>query len=484
MEDEKKEEPDLAQDLIINGKYKIQYKLGKGGFGKVYLVKNINDDKKYALKVLLKKKNSEKNKKDFKNEITILKCLYKYNHSYILKLYDEGQFITEDKIERLYFVVDYAEKGDLLHYIKVNGGLGEKFGKILFKKILEGIQFCHNCNVCHFDIKVPNILLDDKFNPIIIDFGLSKIIAYKGELRDYKGTRGTEQIMCPQMFEKGKVYYGIDADIFALGVLLFYLVLGKPCFDNAKSQRYKNIKSKNYKLFWNTIIHADELSDEFKNLFVRMVAYIPEERPRIKNILLEDPWLNELNKKNPEEYKKLETDYIKFMTELEEKIKIMNQSEIQAPKKDEGEVNYLTRSILFDGKKKFFVNLKPKKIKDKRNYKYCIKIKGYINENDFMNSLVDKIKKTYENKCLLNTSEEKLKFNITFIKEYDEDENDNNEEEEEDEDNSRDCIMKVKLYDSGMNEYLLGFEKIQGDLVEFYENFLKIKEIIKTMFNK
>ena len=284
------------------------------------------------------------------------------------------------------------------------------------------------------------------------------------------------------MFEKGKAYYGVDADIFALGVLLFYIVLGKSCFDNAKSQSYKNIKDKNYNFFWNTIIHADELSKEFKNLFVRMVAYNPEERPRIEKILLEDPWLNELNK-NPEEYKKLEKEYIDFMTKLEEKIKIMNQPEIQPPKKDEGEEKQITRSILFDTKKKYFVNLKPKKIKDKRNYKYCIKIKGYINENDFMNSLVDKIKKTYKNNCLLNTNEEKLKFNITFIKEYNEEENDNNEEEE-DEDNSRDCIMKVKLYDNGMNEYLLCFEKSQGDLVEFYENFLKIKEIIKSMFNK
>ena len=63
MKEEKKEEPDLDKDLIINGKYKIQYKLGKGGFGKVYLVKNIIDDKNYALKVLLKKKIQKKIRK-------------------------------------------------------------------------------------------------------------------------------------------------------------------------------------------------------------------------------------------------------------------------------------------------------------------------------------------------------------------------------------------------------------------------------------
>ena len=113
MEEEKKEEPDLDKELVINEKYKILYRLGKGGFSKVYLVKNIHDNKKYAMKVLLQKRNSEKNKNNFQKEINLLKDLYKLNNSYILKLYDEGKFISEDQIERLYFVVDYAEKGDL-----------------------------------------------------------------------------------------------------------------------------------------------------------------------------------------------------------------------------------------------------------------------------------------------------------------------------------------------------------------------------------
>ena len=141
MEEEKKEKLDLYIGIVINGKYEIQKRLGKGGFGDVYLVQDINDGKKYALKIMLENKNSKGNKNRFKNEIEILKGLYELNPSYILKLYDEGEFITKNKVERLYFVVDYAEKGDLCPYICINGGLGEYYGKILFKKILEGIQF-------------------------------------------------------------------------------------------------------------------------------------------------------------------------------------------------------------------------------------------------------------------------------------------------------------------------------------------------------
>jgi MAP/microtubule affinity-regulating kinase len=254
----KDEEPDLDKDFIINNIYKIQYEMGKGGYGKVYLVQNIKDGKNYALKVLLAKKDKEKHKQDFLKEINTiqelkneLKKLNKLNESYILNIYNFGKFITNDKIERLYFVMDYAEQEDLLHYTTVNGGLGEEFGKILFKKILERIQFCHNCNYCHFDIKVSNILLDNNFKPIVIDFGFSQQLKYsdKEELIPYKGIRGTPNIMCPQMFEKEKTYNGIDADIFALGVLLFHLVFGLPCFSSAKGHSYQYIKKKIMMIF-------------------------------------------------------------------------------------------------------------------------------------------------------------------------------------------------------------------------------------------
>ena len=117
-----------------------------------------------------------------------------------------------------------------------------------------------------------------------------------------------------------------------------------------------------------------------------------------------------------------------------------------------------------------------------------------------MNSLIKEINKLYDNKCYINTDKEKLKFKITFINE----DNDDDEEEEEGEkageekykkeedeednveekkkkNNIRDCIMKVKLYDCGNDEYLLCFEKNQGNLEEFYDNFLKIKEMISKV---
>ena len=88
-----------------------------------------------------------------------------YSHNFLNMIYDSGVLLTKNNLTTNYFIVDYAEKGDLHLYLKnSNGGFGEKYAKILFKKILEGIQFCHEKNICHFDIKVANILLDEKSN--------------------------------------------------------------------------------------------------------------------------------------------------------------------------------------------------------------------------------------------------------------------------------------------------------------------------------
>ena len=188
----------LYKNLVINEKYIIKDKIGQGGYGKIYLLRGKEDKKKYALKVLSEEKNSEKNLKEFQYEIEILKKLYKMNNSYVLKLYDSGIFFTNDKMKRNYFVVDYAEKEDLLHYIKnVKNGFGEDYTKIIFKKILEGMKYCHSENICHLDLKDANILLDDKYNPIINDFGLSQnIYDQDGQINKMTGKIGTPYIRC------------------------------------------------------------------------------------------------------------------------------------------------------------------------------------------------------------------------------------------------------------------------------------------------
>ena len=243
----------------------------------------------------------------------------------------------------------------------------------------------------------------------------------------------------------------------------------------------KYSKDKEHKKFWD---NYGKLTEDFKNLFAKMVTYNPEERPKIEDILENDPWIKTLNILDPQKYEDLVNRYIASMQEISPKIKTANQPEIQAHNEEKNVNEHKTKGVSNKTMEKYFVNLKPKKVKEKRMYKYCIKIKGYFNENDFMNSLVNEINELDEINWDIQTCKNDLKFQITINFENFDEEEENNEGEER-ENNIRDCIMKVKLLISGEDEYLLVFEKKQGDLEVFYKAFLKIKEIVltKSLFN-
>ena len=191
------------------------------------------------------------------------------------------------------------------------------------------------------------------------------------------------------MFEEGKTYNGIDADIFSLGVLLYQLVTSGRGFLHVNRNSYINIKNEKYEEYWGKNFRSDELSDEFKQLFVRMVAYEPSKRPRIKDIL-KDSWLDEINnllKNNKEEYEKLEQEYIDYMAKIENKVKKENEDSYEIkPENEENQKKSDTRG--FDDKEQIFdESMEPKKLKENKKLKYFLKIKGYINPINFMSSL-------------------------------------------------------------------------------------------------
>ena len=180
-ENEKKFEPDLEQDSVINNRYIIKRKIGEGAFSKVYVVLDKDDNEEYASKILLEKR-AQIETKTFNNEIKILKKLSENSiiNNYVSKFHDSGiGDITNEKNEligkeRHYLISTYYPKKNLFKYLdKTEEGLEEKQAKIIFAKILKGIQFVHNSGICHLDIKSENIVFDEHYNSAIIDFGFS-----------------------------------------------------------------------------------------------------------------------------------------------------------------------------------------------------------------------------------------------------------------------------------------------------------------------
>ena len=290
----------LALGTLEN--YLIIEKLEKGGYSTVYKVQHEITKKLFAAKVV---------ERYCKNEIEMSKKLSDTQSPFINKYIDflQGDLKigkTEDFVS--FFIFELCSKGSLNQYINnYLGGFEEKYCKVIFYKIIQGIKVIHDNGICHRDIKMDNILLDDEFNIKICDFGFS--CNNKKYLDDYLGTR---KYMAPEIV-KGMVYDGIKADIFSLGILLFNLRTSKFIFDLNKVNGislYDYIKDKN-EMIWK-IAESNGikgLSKEFKNLFLKMVSYEPNERPNINDIL-NDEWFSEIRNLSKVDLEKLNQEVV------------------------------------------------------------------------------------------------------------------------------------------------------------------------------
>jgi serine/threonine protein kinase len=133
----------------------------------------------------------------------------------------------QDK-ENIYFVTELCSQGSLFN-------LNKKFNineiKIIIQSIVKGMFFCHEKEIAHCDIKPANILLSDDNNWKLCDFGNSQ-----KNNHEYHGLhikRGTPFFTAPELFSESFTEYGNNIDIWAIGILTYYLLYNKhPLFDS------------------------------------------------------------------------------------------------------------------------------------------------------------------------------------------------------------------------------------------------------------
>ena len=275
----------------IGEEFLIVKEIENGGTSTIYLVKSIKTGDMYAAKVY------ERANKYFMNEIETLKRLSPLNSPNIIHLisYGEEKIIRENKPEgekKKYIILDYIPNKDLFHYVTHSNGLDERNIKILFSTILKAVSQCHKEGICHRDLKLENILMNENNEPILCDFGFS------GEIKGEDGTGrlftfvGTNSYACPEIL-RYKPYDGIKCDIFSLGVILFILCF--KCFGFGfalpNDYLYRLIIKKRYDQYWAEVgkkigkEKIDNISPELKTLILKMLSFVPNERPSIEDIL-------------------------------------------------------------------------------------------------------------------------------------------------------------------------------------------------------
>ncbi|XP_067292083.1 serine/threonine-protein kinase BRSK2 isoform X2 [Pseudorasbora parva] len=202
------------------GPYRLEKTLGKGQTGLVKLGVHCVTCQKVAIKIVNREKLSESVLMKVEREIAILKLI---EHPHVLKLHD----VYENK-KYLYLVLEHVSGGELFDYLVKKGRLTPKEARKFFRQIISALDFCHSHSICHRDLKPENLLLDEKNNIRIADFGMASLQVGDSLLET---SCGSPHYACPEVI-RGEKYDGRKADVWSCGVILFALLVGALPFDD------------------------------------------------------------------------------------------------------------------------------------------------------------------------------------------------------------------------------------------------------------
>ena len=192
--------------------------INKGVTAEVYVALDISTNQRYALKLINKQTIDQKYITPIRREIEIVMTL---DHPHIVRTYDVIETPRSIKILMELF------SGNLLEFYQRNGRLNEYQAYIIFRQIASAIDYLHNeKHIVHRDIKLANILFnnDQDMTVVLADFGF----AIRREPTDPLITNiaGTPRYMAPELKSRSP-NKGYPADIYALGICLYTLVVGE-----------------------------------------------------------------------------------------------------------------------------------------------------------------------------------------------------------------------------------------------------------------
>lgn len=274
-------EKNLANNLNEQiTKYMIGKTLGKGSYAIVKICTDKLTNENYAMKIYNKSELKDKvRKRCVNNEIETLKRI---SHENIIKLIE----VIELK-EYILIVQELFQGISLSQYYKKNwksedlSKEKEKAYRIILKQIFNALNYLHNNNIAHLDIKLDNILINKNLEIKIIDFGFAVYDPNKS-LNNFFG--GTPNYMSPEIVLK-RPYVSILSDIWSLGILIFKLFCNEYPFKGfTEKDLYNSIKKGKFRI-------KCYVNYDVKKLINSMLVLEPNKRLSCEQ-LLKNPWFN------------------------------------------------------------------------------------------------------------------------------------------------------------------------------------------------
>ncbi|QJR37061.1 protein kinase domain-containing protein [Gemmatimonas groenlandica] len=206
----------------LDGTYRVERELGRGGMATVYLARDLREDREVAIKVLNPDLSATIGADRFEREIKIASRL---QHPHILGCYESGSANG-----LLYYVMPFVKGESVRDRLNREGQLPVAEAVRIIREVADALGYAHAQEVVHRDVKPENILLLESGHALVADFGIARA-ATEGDAQKLTQTGmavGTPVYMSPEQSTGEKV--GPAADIYSLGCVLYEMLSGDPPF--------------------------------------------------------------------------------------------------------------------------------------------------------------------------------------------------------------------------------------------------------------
>lgn len=271
----------------IEDLYRIERRLGKGGFSEVMLGTDRRDGTKWALKII----DGEvfvKNRRRTEEEVKLLAAL---EHPGIVKLKEILRTPSKFVI-----VMEVLTGQELFDRIVAKNSYQENDAKLVALSILDAINYLHDHEVVHRDLKPENLIFDmpgDDARLKLTDFGFATMYDPNKKL---VSTCGTPEYVAPEILNEQP--YGTQVDMWSFGVVLYILLCGFPPFYGAtEMEMFNKICSAKFRFLKP---HWDNVSDNAKDLVKKLLTVDPRQRLTAPQAL-EHPWFANIVDLTPEQ---------------------------------------------------------------------------------------------------------------------------------------------------------------------------------------
>ncbi|MGC1320678.1 MAG: protein kinase [Candidatus Udaeobacter sp.] len=204
------------------GNYQLLEEIGRGGQGIVYRARQKDLNRIVALKVIgLGPWATETHLKRFRREA---KAAASLDHPSIVPIYEIGE-----RDSSCYFSMKFVEGGQLDELAKGESMPIRRVVELL-AKVARTVHFAHEHGILHRDIKPGNILLDQKGEPHLTDFGLARLVETESTVTRTREVMGTPSYMAPEQAMGNNAAISSATDVYGLGAVLYQLLTGHPPF--------------------------------------------------------------------------------------------------------------------------------------------------------------------------------------------------------------------------------------------------------------